>query len=69
MKQFLLVFGFKNILIFPQRPVPHGVFSGIRYVLWMLFELIMKMYLLVETGSPNGIFTQNIIAKAEKNHS
>lgn len=65
-RQLLMVAGFKDITVFPQRPVIHGIKSLFRYIIWMLFELLLKFYLLVETGSSKGIFTQNIIVAAKK---
>lgn len=65
--QFLHVVGFNKIMIFPQRPVSHGIKSSIRLLLWYIFELKMRLYLLIETGTAKGsIFTQNIIVEAEK---
>lgn len=64
--QILRANDFKNISIFPQRPAIHGMFSAIRYIFWMCFELRLKFYLLIETGFTKGIFTQNLIVKAIK---
>lgn len=64
--QFLKVVGFSEVRVYPQRPVVHGLKSFIRYILWRLIEIWSMFYLLVETGSPRGIFTQNIIVKALK---
>ena len=66
MRQALLACGFGRVDIFPQRPIAHGLKSTIRYFLWIFFEFLMRAYLLVETGSPDGIFTQNIIVGARK---
>jgi cyclopropane fatty-acyl-phospholipid synthase-like methyltransferase len=65
-EQALMISGFDKIKVYPQRPVIHGLKSLIRYTLWRFFELLMKFYLLVETGSSKGIFTQNIIVEAKK---
>lgn len=65
-RQLLKVGGFTDVGVYPQRPVVHGLKSLIRYVLWRLIELWPKFYLLVETGSSRGIFTQNIIIKTKK---
>lgn len=65
-RQILLVSGFKEIKVYPQRPVIHGLKSFIRYLLWRYIELELKFYLLVETGSAKGIFTQNLIAGCSK---
>ena len=65
--QVLLVSNFGKIRIFPTNPIIHGFKSFIRFILWRIIELILRFYLLVETGSGKGIFTQNLIAVAEKN--
>jgi 2-polyprenyl-3-methyl-5-hydroxy-6-metoxy-1,4-benzoquinol methylase len=64
--QILTVTGFNEIKIYPQRPVIHGLKSLIRFILWKYIELELKFYLLIETGSAKGIFTQNLIAVARK---
>lgn len=66
MTQLLLTRRFKNIEIFPQRPVMHGIKSITRFFLWLCIELILHIYLFIETGTPNGIFTQNIIIRAKR---
>lgn len=65
-RQLLKVSGFGEINVFPQRPVVHGIKSLIRYVLWRVIEIILKSCLLIETGSSEAIFTQNIIVYAKK---
>lgn len=65
-RQVLRVAGFREIFAYPQRPVVHGILSALRYIFWIIFEIVMKFYLLVETGNRNGIFTQNIIVVAKK---
>jgi len=65
-KQLLKVSRFDKVSVFPQRPVIHGIKSLIRYILWRFLELWPKFYLLVETGSSKGIFTQNILVYAQK---
>ncbi|KKU91490.1 MAG: hypothetical protein UY23_C0001G0096 [Candidatus Jorgensenbacteria bacterium GW2011_GWA1_48_11] len=62
--QLLSIFGFKNIEVFPMGPVVHGIRSFVRFVLWQLIVFIVRFYLLIETGSPSGIFTQNIIVSS-----
>jgi len=64
--QVLLVFGFKNIEIYGTQPVIHGIKSFIRFILWKIIELSLRMYLLIETGSKKGVFSQNLIVVACK---
>ena len=65
-QQVLLVSDFKNISVFETRPVVHGLKSLIRFILWRIIELGLRIYLLIETGSSKGIFTQNLIIVANK---
>jgi hypothetical protein len=46
--------------------VPKGVKSVVRFLLWRGIEMLLKFYMLVETGSGEGIYTQNIIAVVYK---
>ncbi len=64
--QALLVSRFKNINIYSQQPVIHWLKSLIRFFIWELIGFGLRFYLLVETGSGKGIFSQNIIATAKK---
>lgn len=66
LSQILRAAGFKEIEFYPTGPVPHGLKSLIRYLLWKIIEAKIKLYLLIETGNGKGIFTQNLIAVAEK---
>ena len=64
--QVFSISGFKNTMVFPMPPIIHGVKSLIRFVLWRIIEVALRFYLVVETGSSKGIFTQNIITVAKK---
>jgi predicted TPR repeat methyltransferase len=64
--QVMLNTGFSSVRCYPTGPVPAGVVSRIRAVLWKLLVWKLKFWKMVETGSPRGIFTQNIIAVVEK---
>ncbi len=65
-KQLLKVAGFREINVYPQRPVVHGAKSFIRYVLWWCIEQCSKLFLRIETGTPGDIFTQNLIVEAKQ---
>lgn len=62
--QACLAAGYKDVEVHSVVPVVHGVKSGVRFVLWKGIELILQLYLLVETGVTGGPFTQNLIAVA-----
>ncbi|MCF8449693.1 MAG: class I SAM-dependent methyltransferase [Taibaiella sp.] len=64
--QVMLNTGFSSVRCYPTGPIPAGVVSRIRYILWKLMVWKLKFWKMVETGSPKGIFTQNIISVAEK---
>ncbi len=58
--------GFKRVEVYPTPPVVHGVKSALRFALWQIIELCLRFYRLVDAGSREGIFTQNVIAAAYK---
>jgi len=66
-KQVLQIVGFEKVQILPTEPVPHGVFSTIRWVLWQGIKALIYFYNLVETSRPgSGVFTRGMIATAVK---
>jgi SAM-dependent methyltransferase len=65
-RQVLTGAGFNKIETAPQRPVGHGFFSIARATLWRGIEILLGGYLLIETGSAKGIFTQNLLVRAKK---
>jgi predicted TPR repeat methyltransferase len=64
--QVMLNTGFSSVQCYPTGPVPHGLKSWVRSMLWKFLVLNLKFWKMVETGSPSGTFTQNIIAVAKK---
>ena len=64
--QVLRVIGFQEPSFYPTGPVPKGIKSAVRFILWKLIEGALRFYVLVETGTAQGIFTQNLIAVARK---
>ena len=64
--QILRVIGFQEPSFYPTGPVPKGIKSAVRFILWKLIEGALRFYVLVETGTAQGIFTQNLIAVARK---
>ncbi len=65
-RQVLLASGFKYVSAYPQRPVIRGIKSFVRYLLWRVVELMLHFYLIIESGSSDAFFTQDIIVKADK---
>ena len=64
--QALRVIGFQDSSFYPTGPVPKGLKSAVRFILWKLIDGACRLYMLVEMGSAQGIFTQNLIAVARK---
>lgn len=60
--------GFGEITCYEDQPVPHGVLSAVRFVLWRCIRLLLRFYLIVETGpgDKTPIFSQNMLAVARK---
>jgi len=66
LSQVLRATGFGKVRCYPMGPVPHGLKSSIRFLLWNVIQIMIKFYMLVETGRSNGIYTQTIIAVGYK---
>lgn len=64
--QMLRTVGFTEITFYSTGPVPKGIKSAVRFLLWKVIETIIRFYMLVETGSSDGIYTQTIICVAKK---
>jgi SAM-dependent methyltransferase len=66
--QLLLSSGFSSVRCFEDTPVPHGVKSAARWVLWKLFRGVLRLYMAAETGDGDAshIFTQNFLVVAER---
>ncbi len=58
--------GFKNVICKPTGPVPSGFIAFLRFIAWKVVVIFIKIIKGIETGNPSGIFTQNIIALAQK---
>lgn len=65
-RQICLSIGFKNVDVYSQSPVIHGLKSFIRFILWKFIEFCLRIYLLSETGQRGGVLTQNLIAVVKK---
>ncbi len=50
------------------RVVAHGLKSAVRWLLWRVIRMILRMYLAVETGDTGvrTILTRNLLAVAVK---
>lgn len=66
LNQIALATGFNNLVIKEVTPAPKGINSFGRYYLWKIIRFLYKLLQLIETGSSNGLYSQNIIACLSK---
>lgn len=66
--QLLYSSGFPDVQCYEDEPVPHGLKSGVRWVLWKLIRGGLRAYLAIETGDTgrDAIFSQNFLTVAVK---
>lgn len=66
--QLLSAARFAEIHCFEDKPVPHGIMSAIRWLLWNCIRAALQFHLAVETGSTDRhtILSQNLLAIAVK---
>ncbi len=68
LEQLALTCGFQQVVCIEDGPIPHGIFSSLRWVCWKTIRFLLRAWLAAETGSidPNCILTQNFVAAAKK---
>ena len=66
LNQIFTASGYPKVQCYATGPTPKGIKSVVRFFLWKAIESALRFYLLVESGSVEGIFTQTIIAAASK---
>lgn len=66
--QLLYSSNFSNVRSYEDEPIPHGVKSSIRWVIWKGFRTLLRLYIAVETGDTGSeaIFSQNFLTVAVK---
>lgn len=66
--QLLLSSGFAEVHCYEDAPVPHGIKSTVRWLLWKGLRSCLRLWLAVETGdvARDAIFSQNLLAVARK---
>ena len=69
LQQIFLNCGFSTVSVKPVGPPPVGLISSMRWLMWKIISAIWRLLKVVETGRPQGIFTQNILAMASKHGS
>ena len=60
--------GFRSAECFEDEPIPHGLKSFARLVVWKIGRGLLRVFFMAETGESgrNAIFTQNLLALARK---
>jgi SAM-dependent methyltransferase len=65
--QLLNASGFSLVTCYEDFPIPHGIKSTVRLILWKIFRGGLKVFIAAETGSfDDCIFSQNLLAVAVK---
>lgn len=66
--QLLYSSGFSDVRSYEDEPIPHGVKSAARWVLWKGIRGMLRFYLATETGdtAKDAIFSQNFLTVAVK---
>lgn len=64
--QLLKASGFSEVGCWEDIPIPHGLKSFIRWLLWKLFRVSLQLYLAAETGERGTILTQTFLVSANK---
>jgi SAM-dependent methyltransferase len=68
LEQLLCSSGFRSVRCYEDVPVIHGLKSTLRFTLWKLIRVLLRLYLAAETGSsePDGVFSQNLLAIVDR---
>lgn len=66
--QLLKSSGFSHVTCHEDTPIPHGLKSAVRWVLWKVIRGALRLYLAAETGAGEKacIFSQNFLTVASK---
>lgn len=65
-RQMLLATGFSQVACFEERPVPHGLKSIVRRLLWDIGTLPIRLLFAAETGSTRILLSTNFLIRAIK---
>lgn len=65
-RQLLTPLGFTQIRCLEDKPLPHGLVSTLRRVIWELGTLWSRFLLAAETGSTRFVLSQNMLVVAKK---
>ena len=66
MTQLLRATGFTDIRCQEEKPYVHGLISAVRYVLWQVMTLPVRLLMAAETGGFRPLLSQNMLVVARK---
>jgi 2-polyprenyl-3-methyl-5-hydroxy-6-metoxy-1,4-benzoquinol methylase len=66
LREVFVITGLRPLAFRETGPIAHGFASGVRWILWQGIRILLNLSLVVETGQPARVLTQNIIAIATK---
>lgn len=68
LSQLFLSSGFSKITCYEDQPIPHGIRSSVRWVLWKVFRNLLRLYVVAETGDSgrDAVFSQNLLCVSFK---
>jgi 2-polyprenyl-3-methyl-5-hydroxy-6-metoxy-1,4-benzoquinol methylase len=68
MAQVLRASGFTSVACYEDHPIPHGVKSAVRFILWNVIRIGLLGYIAIETGviDTGAVFTQNLVTVARR---
>ena len=68
LSQLLLSSGFSRLECFESGPIPSGIKRLVRWMLWRIIGLLLRVWNAAETGDPgrDAIYTRNMLAVAYK---
>jgi len=61
LSQVLRICDFQNIKVYGEEPVIHDLRSFIRAMLWQIVKSILKVYLIIESGTGRGLWKKDYI--------
>ena len=65
-RQLLKTIGFSEICAYEDKPVPHGIKSAVRRVIWDVGTVAHRLLLTAETSARGFILSQNMLVVAHK---
>ncbi len=67
LKQLALARGFSGVECYEETPVPHGLKSSVRWLLWKAVRAMLAAITIIETGSADGhVFSRNLLAVVKR---